>query len=192
MLVDKSVYLTAGVHIGMKSCTKYMKRFVYKVRPDGLSVFNIQNIDERIDIAANFLSKFKKIMVVCRKENGQKAVEKFTEIVGGSAVTGRFLPGTLTNPSLRDFYEPEVVMVVDPLIDKQAVEEAKKKRLPIVALCDTFNEGVDIDLIIPANNNGRKALALVFWLLAREILKRRGDIKSDEEFKYTLKDFGGE
>ncbi|HDD46394.1 MAG TPA: 30S ribosomal protein S2 [Candidatus Aenigmarchaeota archaeon] len=192
MLVEKEAYLTAGIHIGMKSCTKYMKNFVYKVRSDGLAVFNIQKVDERISIAANFLHRFKKIMVVSRKENGIKAVTKFAEIIGGKAVTGRFLPGTLTNPSFKDFYEPDVIMVVDPLIDKQAVEEARKKKLPIVALCDTFNDCVDIDLVIPANNNGKKSLALIFWLLAREILKKRGEIKNDNEFKYTLKDFGGE
>jgi small subunit ribosomal protein S2 len=192
LLVDRAEYLTSGVHIGLKVCTKYMKQFVYKIREDGLAVFNIQMIDERIKIASQFLSKFEKIMTVSRKTNGMKPVEKLAEVIGGKAVTGRFPPGTLTNPSFRDFYEPDVIFVVDPLVDKQAIVEAKKKRIPVVALCDTFNEASDVDLVIPANNNGKKAIALICWILAREILKNKKKIKDNSEFKYTLKDFGAE
>lgn len=192
MLVDRTEYLTSGVHIGMKTCTKYMKKFIYKIRDDGLAVFNVQKVDNRIKIASRFLSNFEKIMAVSRKANGMQAVKKFAEVINGKAMTGRFPPGTLTNPSFREFYEPDVVIVVDPLIDRQAVTEAKKKRIPVVALCDTFNEVTDVDLVIPANNNGKKSLALIFWLLSREILKNRKKIKTNKEFKYTLKEFGGE
>jgi small subunit ribosomal protein S2 len=192
MLVDRTEYLTSGVHIGMKMCTKYMKKFIYKVRDDGLAVFNIQKVDSRIKVASNFLSKFEKIMIVSRKTNGVKAAKKFAEVIGGKAITGRFPPGTLTNPSFKDFYEPDVIFVIDPLIDKQAVEEAKKRRIPVIALCDTFNEVADVDLVIPANNNGKKSIALILWIMAREILKKRKEIKSDKDFKYTMKEFGGE
>jgi small subunit ribosomal protein S2 len=192
MLVDRTDYLTSGVHIGMKTCTKYMKQFVYKIRDDGLAVFNIQKVDERIKVASEFLSRFENIMAVSRKGNGVLPVKKFIEIVEGKAVTGRFPPGTLTNPSFRDFYEPDVLVVVDPLIDKQVIVEAKKKRIPVVALCDTFNEGSDVDLVIPANNNGKKSLALIFWILARELLKSKKKIKKDDEFKHDVKEFLGE
>lgn len=192
MLVDRTEYLTSGVHIGMKTCTKYMKQFIYKIRDDGLAVFNIQKVDERIKLAAGFLSKFDDILAVSRKGNGVVPIKRFAEIVGGKAVTGRFSPGTLTNPSFREFYEPDVVVVVDPLIDRQVILEAKKKRIPVVALCDTFNDGGDVDFVIPANNNGKKSLALIFWVLTREILKKRKGIKDNKEFKHTIKDFGGE
>jgi len=192
MLVERNEYLTSGVHIGMKTCTKYMRQFIYKIRDDGLAVFNVQKVDNRLKVASRFLSKFERIMAVSRKANGMKAVKKFAEVVEGKAVVGRFPPGILTNPSFKEFYEPDVVVVVDPLIDKQAVTEAKKRRIPVVALCDTFNEVSDVDLVIPANNNGRKSLALIFWILAREILKHRKKIKSDKDFTYTLKEFGGE
>ncbi len=192
MLVDRTEYLTSGVHIGMKTCTKYMKQFIYKIRDDGLAVFNIQKVDGRIRLAAEFLSKFEDILAVSRKGNGVLPVRKFAETVGGKAVTGRFPPGTLTNPSFREFYEPDVVVVVDPLIDRQVIMETKKKRIPVVALCDTFNECDDVDLVIPANNNGKKSLALIFWILAREMLKKRKKIKENKEFKHTLKDFGSE
>ena len=192
MLVDKTQYLTAGIHIGMKTCTPSMKQFVYKVREDGLAVFNLQQVDKRIDIAASFLSRFDTIFAVSRKESGHKAVRAFAEALGGKGVPGRFTPGTLTNPHYRRFFEPDVVVVADPLIDSQVIKEAKKKRIPIVALCDTFNSANDVDYIIPVNNNGKKSLALVFWILAREILKRKGKIKKNSDFKPTLKDFGDE
>lgn len=190
MLVSKTEYLSAGVHIGMKSCTPQMREFVYKIRDDGLAVFNLQKVDERIRIAAGFLSRFKNILVVSKKENAEKAVKKFAEEIGAKAVTGRFPPGTLTNPSYQGFCEPDVILVVDPLIDIQAVIEAKKRRIPIVGMCDTFNTTKDIDLVIPMNNNGRKSLALVFWILTREILKNRGEIKKDSDFKLKPSDFG--
>lgn len=192
MLVDKAQYLTAGIHIGMKTCTPYVKQFVYKVREDGLAVFNLQQVDERIRVAAKFLSRFQTILVVSRKEAGHKAVKAFAQAVGGRAIAGRFTPGTLTNPSYREFMEPDVVLVADPLIDEQALKEAKRKRIPIVALCDTFNLARDVDLLIPLNNNGRKSLAIAFWALAREILKARGAIAQDAEFTPTLLDFGDE
>jgi small subunit ribosomal protein S2 len=169
-----------------------MKRFVYKVREDGLAVFNLKMVDERIGTAAGFLSGFKKILVVSRKNNAAMAIEEFARQIGGKAISGRFSPGTLTNPSYRDFYEPDVLVVVDPLVDEQVIKEAKKKRLPIVALCDTFNSAKDIDLIIPCNNNGKKSLALVFWILAKEMLKKRGKIKKDSDFKPGVKDFGSD
>jgi small subunit ribosomal protein S2 len=192
MLVNKTEYLTAGVHIGMKSCTPYMKQFVYKIRDDGLAVFNLQKVDKRIRIASDFLSGFDKILLVSRKDGAAKAIQAFAEAIGAKAVSGRFSPGTLTNPSYREFYEPDVVMVVDPLVDEQVIKEARKRRVPIVALCDTFNISKDIELCIPANNNGRKSVSLIMWIMAREILKKHGRIKKNDDFKYTLKDFGSD
>lgn len=182
-------YLSTGTHIGMKTRTKDMRRFIYKIRPDGLAVLDVQTIDERIKLAAKFLSKFKNIMVISRKINGQKPIVKFAEIINAKAVPGRFLPGTLTNPSFKEYFEPDVIIVTDPLADKQVVQEAVKMRIPVVALCDTFNITRNVDLVIPVNNKGRKALALIYYILAREILKNRGEIKSDDEFKYKIEDF---
>ncbi|NOZ82057.1 MAG: 30S ribosomal protein S2 [Candidatus Micrarchaeota archaeon] len=183
-------YLSVGAHIGMKRKTKDMERFIYKVRPDGLAVLDVKVIDERIKLAAKFLSRFKKIMVICRKRNGQKAVVRFSEVLSDEmdvkAVPGRFLPGTLTNPSFKEYYEPEAILVVDPLADKQAVQEAVKMRIPVVAFCDTFNETRNIDLVVPINNKGKKSLAYAFYVLAKEILKLKGKEKvefSPEEFE---------
>jgi small subunit ribosomal protein S2 len=189
LLISRQQYLASGIHIGMKQKTKQMKEFIYKVRPDGLAVLNLKKVDERIRIAAKFLARASKILVVGRKSIAHEPIKKFCEIVGCEGVTGRFMPGTLTNPNYKKFFEAEVVLISDPLIDYQALKEAVKARVPVVAICDTMNETKDIDLVIPANNKGKKALGTLFWLLAREILKERGKIKSNEEFKYKIEDF---
>ncbi|MEM7825836.1 MAG: 30S ribosomal protein S2 [Candidatus Aenigmatarchaeota archaeon] len=189
LLIPKKQYLTSGIHIGMKQKTKDMKEFIYRVREDGLSVLNLRKIDERIRIAAKFLARHKKILVVSRKSPVQDGIKKFSEVIGAKVVVGRFMPGTLTNPTYNDFFEAEVVLIFDPLIDYQALTEAVKARIPVVAVCNTINETKNIDLIIPSNNKGKKALATLIWLLAREILKERKEINSDTEFKYKIEDF---
>ena len=103
MLAERTEYLSAGVHIGMKSCTSYLKKFVYKIRDDGLSVFNLRKVDARIVTAAAFLSRFSNILVVSRKSNAAEAIQKFAEVIGSKYISGRFSPGTLTNPSYKDF-----------------------------------------------------------------------------------------
>jgi len=182
-------YLSAGMHIGMKQQNKHMKKFIYKIREDGLAILDLQTIENRIKLAAKFLSKFKRIIIVSRKAVAWKPITKFAEAVEGKALRGRFLPGTITNPNFPGYYEPDVLLVTDPLIDSQAIEEAVKMRIPIVALADTSNETESIDLVIPVNNKGRKSLAMVYWLLAREIQKNREIIKEYEEFKYKPEEF---
>ena len=188
-LADRNEYLSAGVHIGMRMKTKGMAPFIFKTRPDGLSVLDIEKTDERIKIAASFLSGYTDIMVVCRKTNGIKPVKKFAEMIGAKVVTSRFLPGTLSNPNFKDYMEPDVILVTDPIADKQAITEATHRRIPIMAICDTYNDLEFVDFIIPANNKGKKSLGIIYYLLTREILKIRKEIKDDKDFKATLEDF---
>ncbi len=189
LLVPRNDYLSSGIHIGMTFKTKDMKRFIYKVRPNGLAVLNISVIDQRLRNAAKFLARAKEPLVISRKQNAKKPVEMFSKITGIKAVVGRFMPGSLTNPSYKHYMEPDLIFIVDPAVDKQAMTEAIKTRVPIIAICDTFNKTDFVDYVIPANNKGKKSLALIFYLLSREVLKERGDIKSDKEFKYSPKDF---
>jgi len=192
LLLPRAEYLASGIHIGMKQKTKDMKEFIYKIRPDGLAVLNLRKIDERIRTVAKFLSRSQKILIATRKSIAFDIVKKFGEIIKAEVITGRFMPGTLTNPRYKKFFEANVVFILDPLTDVQALREAVKARVPVIAVCDTINETREIDLIIPANNKGRKAIGVLFWLLAREILKERKEIKSDSDFKYRLEDFAGE
>ncbi len=191
LLVDEDTYLTSGVHIGTQVKNKDMAKFIYKVRNDGLYILDINKTDERVRLAAKFLSKYepKEILVVAQRQYGQKPAKKFAEVIGAKVVAGRFIPGTLTNPNLPEYIEPKVIFVNDPSADSQALKEAVKTGIPVVALCDANNRTSYVDLIIPTNNKGRRALALIYWLLGREILKARGEIKGDDEYKYTIDEF---
>jgi small subunit ribosomal protein S2 len=189
LLIDRNEYLASGLHIGTKQVSERMKKFIFQVRRDGLSVFDIKKIDERVRIAAKFLAKREKILVVARKTIAHTAVEKFAELIGAKAVVGRYIPGTLTNPNFKEFYEADVLVVTDTFTDRQAILDAVKTRIPIVAICDGSSDVKNVDLIIPANNKGRKAIATLYWLLGREILKERGEIKTNSEYKVEVKDF---
>lgn len=190
-LIKLDEYLAAGIHIGTQRSIADMKKFVYKIRPDGLSVLDVGTIDERIRTLANFLSNYnpKKIMIVCARDAGKIPAKKFSEAIGATSVTTRFMPGSLTNPAYSKHTEPDVVFVVDTGADKQAIPEALNINVPIVALCDTNNTTQHVDFILPVNNKGKKSLALVFWLLTREILKNQGKIKKYEDFKVKVEDF---
>jgi small subunit ribosomal protein S2 len=190
LLIPNDEYLKSGIHIGTKFRTKYMDNFIYKTRPDGLSVLNVQRIDERIKQAGNLLSNYKpdEILIVCRRETGWKAVKLFSQITGTKHFAGRYPPGVLTNPSLKNFIEAKIVLVADSWPDKNAVEDALKTGLPVIALCDTNNQTNNIDLVVPCNNKGKKSLGLVFYLLAKIYTEKKGMLKP-EEFKYTIADF---
>jgi len=183
LLVPAEVYRKAGVMFGTQICTKYMKQFVYKILPDGFYLLDVAKIDERLRIAANFLSKFdpQKIAVVSVRLYGQKPARMMCERVGCKAITGRIIPGVFTNPHLEYYMEPDVVLVTDPRTDKQAIYEASKVGIPIVAFADTDNKIENIDLIVPANNKGRRSLALLYWILTREILRASGRIGPTDE-----------
>jgi len=193
-LIANEEYLKAGIHIGTKFKTKYMNKFIYKTRPDGLSVLNIQKIDERIKTAVNLLSYYKPedILIVSRRENGWKPISLFAKLTGAKFFAGRYPPGLMTNPNLDTFVEVKLIFVIDSWPDRNAVKDALKIGIPVVALCDSNNQTNGIDFVIPCNNKGKKSLGLMFFLLAKEYLKKLGQIKSDDEFKYTADDFSAE
>lgn len=191
LLVPEDVYLTSGVHIGTQQKSADMKKFIFKVRSDGLYVMDVKQTDARIRAVAKFLARIQpdRILISSARQYGQKPAKVFAKTIGANVFAGRFVPGTMTNPLLPEYLEPEVLLVTDPAADQQAVAEAMNIGIPIVALCDANNETRNVDLVIPTNNKGRRALACVYWLLTREILKEKGLIKSYDEFKLTMDDF---
>lgn len=188
-IIPQDEYLTAGIHIGTQQKTKEMMRFVYRVRTDGLYVLDIQATDQRIRLAAKMLAKYdpQRILVVSARQYGHYPSEMFAKAIGAKAITGRFIPGTLTNPKLHLYVEPDVLVVTDPAGDMQAVNEAINVGIPVIGLCDTNNSTSNVELVIPTNNKGRKALALIYWLLAKKTLEERGDT-----INYTVADFEAE
>lgn len=191
MLVPADTYLASGIHIGTRQKIKQMQKYIYKIREDKLSVFDVQKINQRIKLAAQFLSNYKAedILVVSRKKIGHKPIVEFAELTGAKTVYGRFMPGMLTNPNYKEYFEPKVLIVTDPFADKQAVREAYNANIPIIGICDTYNDPRYLDLVVPMNNKGRKAIALVYWILAREFLKAKKKIKSNKDFKAKAEDF---
>ncbi len=187
LLVTEDVYLTSGIHIGTQQKSADMKPFIFKVRNDGLYILDIKETDKRLKTAANFLSRFdsKKILVVAARQYAQRPAKTFSKVLNTTGIVGRFIPGSFTNPALPTYFEPEVMILNDPAADQQALREAISIGIPIVGLCDANNETKNIDLVIPTNNKGRRALATVYWILAREIQKAKGV----EEFNYEVEDF---
>ena len=158
---------------------------------DLMYVLNLLETDRRIRIAGKFLASFEpeRIMVCSVRRYGRNPVKKFCEITGAKAFAERFIPGTLTNPLIDQFHEADVLLMIDPHADKQALAEAKLARIPVVSFIDTDDYLYDIDLAIPANNRGRKSLSRMLWLLARQIMRERGKIPPDGDIDLTLNDF---
>jgi small subunit ribosomal protein S2 len=175
-IVPTELYLKSGIHIGTKFRTKAMQPFIYKTRPDGLSVLDIKKIDQKLGEFAEYLSQFEPqdILVVSRRENGWKPVRTFGKLTGTKYFAGRYPPGMLTNPQLDIFQEAKILVAVDAWPDRNAISDAKKVGIKVAALCDTNNTDFHIDFVMPANNKGKKSLGLLFWALATEYTKRRG------------------
>lgn len=191
LLVSNEEYLKAGIHIGTKFRTKYMDKFIYKTRPDGLSILNISAIDERIRVAADFLAHYapEDIVVVSRRENGWKAVKLFGKITGALVYAGRYPPGILTNTKLKQFMEKKVLLVTDAWPDRNAVDDALKMGIPVVALCDTNNQPNNVELVVPCNNKGKKSLGLLFYLLTKRYMHKRGLLNEGQDLEYSIPDF---
>ena len=189
LLIPVEDYLAAGVHIGTQQKTEDMERFIHRVRDDGLYVLDVSQTDRRIRTAADFLANYspEQVLVTSSRQYGQFPAKKFADAIGARARTGRFIPGTLTNPDYDGYIEPDVVVVTDPIGDAQAVKEAITVGIPVIAMCDSNNQVSNVDLVIPTNNKGRRALSVVYWLLANETLDRRGS-----DTVYGLDDFEAE
>lgn len=191
LLLPQDDLLSAGIHIGTRVKTKDMRPFIYRVRGDGLFVLDLKKTDERIRAAAKFLARFEpsKIAVAAARLYAREPVAKFCEMVGATPITGRFIPGMLLNPIYPKRIEPDVMLVSDPRADLQAVKEATSMGIPVMALCSTDNDFSYLDLIIPTNNKGRRALAVIYWLLARQVLRERGEIPPDGDIPLSIEDF---
>jgi small subunit ribosomal protein S2 len=191
LLLPRDTLLSAGIHIGTRMKTLDMEPFIYRVRPDGLFVLDVKKTDDRIRVTGKFLSRYEpaRIAVAATRLYAHEPVKMFCKLTGATPLIGRFIPGQLSNPQYSSRIDPEVILVCDPRADAQAVKEASKVGIPIVALCSTDNEFAGVDLVIPTNNKGRRALAVVFWLLARQVLRERGELGPDKDPPVTIEDF---
>lgn len=183
--------LSTGIRVGTQVKTKFMIPFITKATNEGLYIIDSKKTLSRIQTAAKFINRatISKVFICSGREYASTPIEKFCELIGATPMLGRFMPGTLTNPLLPYYIEPELVLVADPQVDEQAILEATNAGIPVIAIANTDNVTSKVDLVIPANNRGRKSLAAIYWLLAREILLQKGNIKADESMKYEIEDF---
>jgi small subunit ribosomal protein S2 len=187
----EKMILSTGIRVGTPIKTKFMNSFITRANPEGLYILDISKTLARIDVAAKFIGRtnIANVAVTSAREYGKTPIEKFCELTGARGIFGRFMPGTFTNPSLPKYMEPEIVIVTDPQADEQAVLEATRAGVPVIALSNSDNITSKVDLVIPSNNRGRKALATVYWLLTKEVLKKQGKIKSDSDMPLAIDDF---
>ena len=181
----KKKILTTGIRVGTEVKTKFMIPYITQANPEGLYLFDLDITLSRIETASRFIKKFdmKKVIVYSGRTYANTPIEKFCELTGARKMLGRFMPGTLTNPTLPYYSEPQLIIVSDPQVDAQAVTEATNAGIPVIGIANSDNVTSELDLVIPANNRGRKSLATVYWLLAREILQ------DSKEMKYQIDDF---
>ncbi|MEM0465780.1 MAG: 30S ribosomal protein S2 [Candidatus Pacearchaeota archaeon] len=188
-LIPLEDYIKCAVHLGTKVITPHMRKFVYKRRADGLAVINTALIDEKLREAIDFMSNYepKEIYLICKREAGWSAAEKFGEITGIKVFTKKYPPGITTNLILDDFFEAELTIICDPWMDKNALNDTIKLKKPVLSLCDTNNFTTGIAKIIPCNNKAKKSIGCVLFILAREYCKNK-----KIPFNAKLTDFTGE
>jgi small subunit ribosomal protein S2 len=179
----EKMLLSTGIRVGTPVKTKYMSPFIVKANPEGLYILDMNLTRNRIEVAAEFIARtpISKVAVCSAREYGRTPVEKFCELTGATPLLERFMPGTFTNPLLPNYMEPMLILVTDPQADQQAVIEATRAGLPVIGISNSDNVTSKVDLVIPANNRGRKALATVYWLLAKAVLAKMDKIKPEEQ-----------
>ena len=180
---DIKMLIIAGCQYGGKKITKQMKKYVYTVRKDGIAIFDVNKIYEKIQVAARIIASVDpdSVISVSSKEAGQRAVYKFGHFTKTQTVTGRWSPGMLTNQTTKKFVEPRLLIVTDPRTDYNALLESSYVNVPVIAICNTDNMLKYVDCAIPCNNRHPKSVAMIWYLLTKAVLEIKKDTENFEK-----------
>jgi len=183
---DVVKFLAAQVHIGTTNSDFRMEAYIYKRNPQGTNIINLRKTWEKLILAARAIAAIENpadVCVVSVRPQGQRAVLKFARYTGATPVAGRFTAGGFTNHLQSKFSEPRLLVAADPRIDHQSITESSYVNIPVIAFCNTDAPMSYVDIGIPCNTKGHHALGLMWWMLAREVLRLRGTISRDMEWE---------